>query len=242
MSEKGDTLDSLDHFDIAGICSRHGVWLHIDGAYGAPAAMTEDYRWMQTAFARADSLSLDPHKWLFAPLDVGCILIRDDRAARRAFTLHSEYTAVSQDDPIESYAFFDHGPELSRRFRALKVWMILKTRGVERIARMIQQNITLRRYLDGRIKSEPRLESLGSDLSISCFRYLPPGCEDEKTINISNRRILDRLVAGGRFYLSPTTLGGRFALRICIVNFRTTRDDMDRLADEVLLLGREIAG
>jgi len=227
--------------EIADICHQRGIWLHIDGAYGAPAAMTEDYRWMQAAFSRADSLSLDPHKWLFAPLDVGCILMRDDRAAERAFTLQSEYTAVSEEDPIERYAFFDHGPELSRRFRALKVWIILKTRGIERISRVIRQNIHLRRYLDKRIAAEPRLESLGSDLSISCFRYLPALGGNEEAINASNRRIIDRLVADGRFYLSPTTLNGRFALRICIVNFRTTRDDMDLLADEVVRLGDETA-
>ncbi|MFQ5490812.1 MAG: pyridoxal phosphate-dependent decarboxylase family protein, partial [Phycisphaerae bacterium] len=112
--------------EIADLVSGHRIWFHIDGAYGAPAAMTDDYAWMKIGFARADSLSLDPHKWLFAPLDAGCILYRDPAASARAFSVQAEYTAVSQTDPIEGFAFFDHGLELSRRFRALKVWMILK--------------------------------------------------------------------------------------------------------------------
>ena len=239
--------------EIAEVCRRHRVWFHIDGAYGAPAAMTSDYHWMQDGFAQADSMSLDPHKWLFAPLDVGCVLFRDETAAAQAFSLQSEYTAVSEEDGIERYAFFNYGLELSRRFRALKVWMILKGRGVRRITRMIEQNISLRRYLDARIAADPRLEALGSDLSISCFRYHPAGphtggagaCEpaapaEQVRLNALNRKILETLVAEGRVYMSPTTLGGRYALRVCIVNFRTMQGDINLLVDEVLRIGAEL--
>ncbi len=223
--------------DIADVCRCHGVWLHIDGAYGAPAAATREYRWMRGALARADSLSLDPHKWLFAPLDVGCVLIRSRQASRRAFAESAAYMAVSQTDTTESFAFFDHGPELSRRFRALKVWMILKTRGTEGIARVIEQNIALRRRLDERIAAEASLELVGSELSICCFRYVPTGARDQQSLNDLNRCLLERLVREGRVYMSPTTLEGRYCLRVCIVNFRTSEADIDLLVEEVLRIG-----
>ncbi len=226
---------------MADICTEQGVWLHIDGAYGAPAVITDGYAWMAEAFARADSLSLDPHKWLFAPADVGCVLVRDDEVSRRTFTLSSEYTTVTQTDPIERYAFFDHGLEMSRRFRGLKVWTILKARGANHIAEVIGHDIALRRHLDARIEAEQRLESLGSELSISCFRFVPEGEHPEERINALNQRILETLVAEGRCYMSPTSLDGRYALRACIVNFRTRQQDVDFLVNEVLRVGVEVS-
>ncbi len=231
------TIDPLT--DVAEICAEHGVWFHIDGSYGAPAVMTKDYAWMAEAFGRADSLSLDPHKWLFAPADAGCVLIRDEEISRRTFTVFSEYTTVTQTDPIERFAFFDHGLEMSRRFRGLKVWTILKARGADRIAEVIQYDIDLRRHLDVRIDAEQRLESLGSELSIACFRYVPERASSDERLNAINQNIVEALVAEGRCYMSPTTLEGRYALRVCIVNFRTRREDIDFVVDEVLRLGRE---
>ena len=233
------TIDPLN--DVADICEEHRVWFHIDGSYGAPAVMTEDYAWMAEAFGRADSLSLDPHKWLFVPADAGCVLIRDEEISRRTFTLFSEYTTVTQTDPIERFAFFDHGIEMSRRFRGLKVWTILKARGADRIAEVIQHDIDLRRHLDARIDAEPRLEPLGSELSIACFRYVPDNDVPVERLNVINQTIVETLVAEGRCYMSPTTLEGRYALRVCIVNFRTQREDVDFLVDQVLRI-REKAG
>ena len=232
-------IDPLD--EIASVCEQFNVWFHIDGAYGAPAAMTEEYAWMSRAFARADSLSLDPHKWLFAPLDVGCIMFRDAEITRRAFALTTSYVAVHQTDEIESFAFFDHGVELSRRFRALKVWMILATRGTRAIANVIRRNIALRKSLDKRIAAEPQLESLGSQLGICCFRYVPTGWRDEDLINRINERLLDQIVAEGHIFMSPTTLEGRYSLRVCIVNFRTRESDIDFLINEVLRVGTALA-
>jgi aromatic-L-amino-acid decarboxylase len=233
-------IDPLD--EVAEIAAENGVWLHVDGSYGAPAVITEEYSWMARAFSKADSLSLDPHKWLFAPVDAGCILIRDDRDAERAFTLFSEYTEITQTDPIERYALFDRGLEMSRRFRGLKVWTILKGRGVEGLRGAISHDIALRKHLDQRVADDPRLESLGSELSIACFRYVPEQnqsgtAEDEETIAAVNRRILETLVSEGRCYMSPTTLEGRYSLRACIVSFRTQISDVDFLVDEVLRVG-----
>ncbi len=226
--------------EIAGLAAGEGVWLHVDGAYGAPAVLVDEYRWMSEAFARADSLSLDPHKWLFAPFDAGCVLLRDEEAARRMFSLAGEYAAVTQTDPIERYAFFDHGPELSRRFRALKVWLILEVRGTDAIAEVIERNIALRQRLDARVAAEPRLEALGSELSISCFRYVPEGWSDGAGLDGLNRRILETLNAEGRVYMSPTTLDGRYSLRAAIVSFRTRAPDVDLLLDEVLRVGASV--
>ena len=232
-------IDPLER--IGSVARGHGVWFHVDGAYGAPAATTESYSFLRRGFALADSLSLDPHKWLFAPLDVGCILLRDAEASRRTFSLDSEYTAVQESAPIERFAFFDHGLELSRRNRALKIWAILKARGSHALRAAIAHNIELRHHLDERVTAEQMLEPLGSDLSISCFRWHPPGEENELQLERANRGILDNLVADGRFFLSPTTLEGRYALRVCIVNFRTRHSDMDLLVDEVLRIGASFA-
>jgi glutamate/tyrosine decarboxylase-like PLP-dependent enzyme len=196
---------------------------------------------MADAFARSDSLSLDPHKWLFVACDAGCVLVRDALATRRAFTQFSEYTEVVQTEPIERFALFDHGLEMSRRFRGLKVWTVLKARGADGIAAAIQHDIDLRRHLDARVAAEPALEPLGSELSISCFRYRPAAAP-LATLDQMNRAIVETLVSEGRCYLSPTPLDGRYALRACIVNFRTTRADVDFLIDEVLRIGAGASG
>ena len=138
--------------------------------------------------------------------------------------------------------FFDHGLEMSRRFRGLKVWTILKARGADKIAEVIQHDIDLRRHLDSRIDAEPRLESLGSELSIACFRYVPHREVSDERLNAINQTIVETLVAEGRCYMSPTTLEGRYALRVCIVSFRTRREDVDFVVDEVLRIGRDAEG
>jgi len=231
-------IDPLD--DLADLCESEDVWLHIDGAYGAPAAATERYAWMRDSFGRADSLSLDPHKWLFAPVDVGCLLLRDEHVAQSAFGWESEYTMISQTDPIERFAFFDQGLEMTRRFRSLKVWSILKARGADAIVDVIRRDIELRELLDALIEREPDLEHLGSELSISCFRYRPPDAESEEDVDEANRRIVETIIREGAAYMSPTYLDGRYALRACIVNFRTSEEDIHFLLDEVLRIGRAV--
>ena len=146
---------------------------------------------------------MEPHKALVAPADAGCILVRDEEDARRAFTLFSEYTEVTETDPVERYALFDHGLEMSRRFRGLKVWTILKARGAEGIGRVIAQDIELRKHLDRRVAADPRLESLGSELSIPCFRYVPDPAAPDDGVDAVNRPSVRTLVDEGRCYLSP---------------------------------------
>jgi len=227
--------------ELAAVCRDASVWFHVDGAYGAPAAMTAGHAFLRDGFARADSMSLDPHKWLFAPFDTGVLLVRDAQTLRDAYSETSEYITVTEADPLEAHAFFDHGMELSRRFRALKLWMMFELRGVAPYRQAIADNIALREYLDDRIAAEPELERLASGLSISCFRYVPPGSADADALDRLNARIQARLMATGEIALSPTTLDGRYSLRVCIVNFRTRRADIDWLVERVLAFGREEA-
>ena len=224
---------------LAAVCRDAGAWFHVDGAYGAPAALTPAYAFLREGFAQADSLSIDPHKWLFAPFDTGVLLVRDPQWLRAAYSETSEYISVTETDPLESHAFWDYGMELSRRFRALKLWMMFKLRGVAAYRRAIADNIALREYLDGRVQAERELELLASDLSISCFRYRPAGA-DAATLDRINAAIQSRLLATGEVTLSPTTLDGRYSLRVCIVNFRTRRADIDWLVEHVLGFGREL--
>lgn len=224
---------------IAEIAGRHSIWLHVDGAYGAPAAMTDSHGWLRAEFALADSLSIDPHKWLFSPLDAGCLLFRDASLARETFSESAAYTVVTQTEPLEAHAFFDYGMELSRRFRALKLWFAIKLHGIDKYRKAIEDNISLRQHLDERVSSSDRLELLASGLSISCFRAVRAGMNDD-ALDELNKRILDKLLQSGRFLLSPTELDGRFSLRICVVNFRTQRADMDALLDAVLAAADEL--
>lgn len=225
---------------IAEIASRHSIWLHVDGAYGAPAAMTDSHHWLRAEFAQADSLSIDPHKWLFAPLDAGCLLFRDAALARETFSETAAYTAVTQTDPVEAHAFFDYGMELSRRFRALKLWFAIKLHGTAAFSKAIENNIMLRQHTDECIAADERLEALASGLSISCFRVVRAGM-NQKELNALNQRILEALLQSGRFLLSPTELDGNFALRVCIVNFRTQREDIDALLDAVTTTANQLS-
>ncbi len=188
--------------ELASACREFGVWFHVDGAYGAPAAMTSACSFLREGFALADSLSIDPHKWLYAPFDIGVLLVRDPQRLRDAYAETSEYITVTETAPLEAHAFWDHGMGLSRRFRALKLWIMFKLRGVEAYRSAIAANIDVREYLDACIAAEAELELLASDLSISCFRYRPAGI-DAAALDRINMRIQRELLASGEIVLSP---------------------------------------
>jgi aromatic-L-amino-acid/L-tryptophan decarboxylase len=221
--------------DIANVARENNLWFHIDGAYGAPAAMLDSRRAMFAGLEQADSVSLDPHKWLYTPVDCGCLLFRDDAAARSAFVTEADYIKVHEQSEIESFAFWDYGIELSRRFRALKVWLTLKYYGTRRIAAAIADDIATAEYMARRVEEAEDLELLApTQLSICCFRYVPAKLrsqiettDDEHELNGLNAQIMHRVQRGGRAYLSNAMLGGKFALRACIINFRTTLADID---------------
>jgi glutamate/tyrosine decarboxylase-like PLP-dependent enzyme len=226
---------------ISEIAHRHGAWFHIDGAYGALAAIAERTRF--AGMELADSISLDPHKWLYQPLDCGCLLYRSSDAAQKAFAHSGEYARSLSADPIEGFAFFEESLELSRRFRALKLWMSLRYHGLAAFRESIRKDLAQARRLADAIRNEPHLELIAlGELSAVCFRYRGTGGLSEEGLTAFNTSVLRRVTARGRVYLSNASLDGKFCLRACIVNHRTTDADVDSVVQEVLAAAREIDG
>jgi glutamate/tyrosine decarboxylase-like PLP-dependent enzyme len=227
------SIDALD--EVADLCAEFGLWMHVDGAYGALAAMAipDAFRGM----GRADSLSLDPHKWLYQPAGVGCLLYRDAADARRAFSHTGDYARSLTNDPIEGSAIFEESIELSRPFRALKLWMSLRYFGLRAFQRSIAEDLELAQVLAGAIDAEPRLERLAPvALSVVCFRYK----NAQGDLDALNVAILKRVTQRGRVYLSNAVIHGQFALRACIVNHRTTEEDVRAVVSEVVTAAREV--
>ena len=218
---------------IANIAGQHSLWMHVDGAYGALAAMAVPEKF--AGLNLADSISLDPHKWLYQPLDCGCLLYRDATHARAAFSHSGDYAKVLSNDPVEGFAFFEETMELSRRFRALRLWLSLRYHGLQAFRSSIREDLALARRLANSITENPRLQLMAPvELSAVCFRYISGGVQTEEEQNQQNREILKRVVQRGRVYLSNATLRGKFCLRACIVNHRTTEADVDTVVPEVL--------
>ena len=236
-------IDPLDA--IAGICAREKLWLHIDGSYGALAARSTHVAGAMNGIARADSMSLDPHKWLFAPTDAGCLLVRDAATLQRAFSTGAGYIDVIADRDMSEFAYWDHSPELSRRFRALKIWFLLKVHGARAVQAAIDGNIAVAQHLAHSIDASDDFERLApAPLSIVCFRYTgggrlredAPARQDE-----FNKQLMVDVQRDGDSYLSNATINGRFALRACIVNFRTTAADADRLLATIRRVAQRLA-
>jgi aromatic-L-amino-acid/L-tryptophan decarboxylase len=221
--------------DIAALCREHNLWLHIDGAYGAFASLA-----MPEAFDGinlADSISLDPHKWLYQPTGCGCLLYRDPADAHRAFSHSGDYARSLTTDPIEGFAFFEESIELSRPFRALSLWLSLRYFGLRAFQQSISDDLHLAQVLANFIDAEPKLERVAPvALSAVCFRYIA----SSEDLDDLNRRILDRVIRRGRVYLSNATIHGHFALRACIVNHRTTEPDVHAIVTEVLAAASEL--
>jgi len=220
-------VDPLD--ELANVAKEFDLWFHVDGAYGAPGVLNERKKQLFTGLDRADSVSLDPHKWLYVPVDAGCLLFRDAAAARAAFsTEDADYIKTHGYADEEAFAFWDYGVELSRRFRALKVWLTLQYYGSRRIAQAIGEDVSLAEYLGEVVARADDFELLAPvELSICCFRYVPDRGLSDTELNQLNERVMERVQKGGRAYLSNATVHGRFALRACITNFRTTKTDID---------------
>jgi aromatic-L-amino-acid/L-tryptophan decarboxylase len=221
--------------DIADVAGESDLWFHVDGAYGAPGVLDERKKQLFEGIERADSVSLDPHKWLYVPVDAGCLLFRDAASARAAFnTEDADYIKTHGYSDEEAFAFWDYGVELSRRFRALKVWLTLQYYGTRRIAEAISGDISLAAYFGEVVSNADDFELLAPvELSICCFRYVPEGGASDVELDRLNERIMERVQKGGRAYLSNATVNGRFALRACITNFRTTKSDIDETVEAI---------
>jgi aromatic-L-amino-acid/L-tryptophan decarboxylase len=225
--------------EIAAVARRHNLWMHVDGAYGALAAIAAPAKFR--GMDLADSLSLDPHKWLYQPLDCGCLLYRDANAAHAAFAYTGDYAKTLTDDPVEGFAFFEESVELSRRFRALRLWLSLRYHGLLAFRAAIKKDLDLAERLAAAIALQPDLELLAPvELSAVCFRHIGSQSLSETERNRRNAAILKRVVQGGRVYLSNATLRGKFCLRACIVNHRTTEADVDSVIPEVLGAAKDL--
>jgi aromatic-L-amino-acid decarboxylase len=227
---------------LSGFCRGEGLWLHVDGAFGALAALAPDLRARLAGMEQADSLAFDLHKWGYFPIEVGCLLVRDGEQQRRTFTASADYLKPATGGVAGRQSrFADQGLQLSRGFRALKVWMGLKEQGADKLGRLIQQNVDQAAHLAARVREHAELELMAPvRLNVVCFRYVGRG-GGQTDLDALNRAVLVRLHESGLAVPSYTVLQGAYALRVAITNHRSRRSDFDLLVDEVLRHGRAIA-
>lgn len=229
--------------EIAELCREAGIWFHVDGAYGGFAAAVPGAPEALRALALADSVAIDPHKWLYAPLEAGCVLVRRPDALRNAFSYHPPYYHFG----TEAINYFDYGPQNSRGFRALKVWLGLRQAGRDGYVAAIADNIRLSQRLHAAVSADPDLDPFTQSLSITTFRYVPPevrggvgSTDTEKYLNELNERLLERIQTSGEAFVSNAVVGGRYALRACIVNINTRDEDVDALPEIVVRHGQAL--
>ena len=219
------------------MCREFRIWMHVDGAYGALASLVVPHLFQ--GLADSDSLSIDPHKWLYQLTGCGCLLYRDSSTAKRAFSYSDSYAEPLSQDPVEGFAFFDESIELSRPFRALGLWLSLRYHGIRAFRESIDEDLHLAQVLTDAILSERQLQLLAPvALSAVCFRFVGASTN----LDTLNRAILERLIERGRVYISNATINGAFALRACIVNHRSTEEDVRAVVDEVRAVAAELLG
>jgi aromatic-L-amino-acid decarboxylase len=228
---------------LSAVCREESLWFHVDGAYGAPAAVLPDAPDDLKALALADSLAVDPHKWLYAPLEAGCVLVRDPRLLTETFGYHPTYyrfDTAGEEPPIN---YYELGFQNSRGFRALKVWLVIRQAGRDGYVRMIGDDCRLAGLLYQAAVAHPELEALSLGLSIATFRYVPTDLDAagaEAYLDQLNEAVLERLKTGGEMFVTNAVVHGRFALRACIVNFRTTDADIAMIPEIVARVGRAL--
>jgi aromatic-L-amino-acid decarboxylase len=238
-------IDPLE--EIARFARREDLWMHVDACYGGFARLAPSACSLLEGLAEADSIALDPHKWLYLPADCGCLLYREPTSVSGAFALGADYTRIlaqGEHASIESFAFWDHGPELSRRFRALKVWMVMASAGARAIGEAIESNLDCARYFAGLIEESDDFELMAPvELSIFCFRHCPSNADPSALdLDEHNEKLLVALQHDGSSYLSNASIHGRFALRGCVLNYRTTRADMERLLEDLRRVAAALPG
>jgi aromatic-L-amino-acid decarboxylase len=234
--------------DIAAICREYDLWFHVDGAYGGFAAvLLNEGKGMVPGdlkgLSEADSVAVDPHKWLYAPLEAGCALVRKPEALRETFSFHPPYYHFAEEP--STFDYYEYGPQNSRGFRALKVWLALRQVGRAGYVEMLSDDIQLAQELYRLVEAHPELQAFTQALSITTFRYVPPDLtpgsqEVEAYLNQLNAELLTRLQRSGEAFLSNAVVGGTFLLRACIVNFRTSLEDVEALPVLVIRIGREV--
>jgi aromatic-L-amino-acid decarboxylase len=231
--------------ELADLAAEFGLWLHVDGAYGGPAVLAEDLRPLFGGIERADSIAFDPHKWLYTPHSGGCILVRDMQTLSDAFGVKASYIYQDLEATGRGVDLATMGPQFSRSFQALKVWVSLLAHGRAAYARRISHDAELARYLDAHATGRPDFEVMAPTvLSICCFRFVPEGIPDtagrDEYLDVLNKRIMTEIQLDGRAYCSNAVLQGRFVLRVCIVNFRTEAPEIDTLLDVAAEIGARL--
>ena len=226
---------------LADLCDAEDLWFHVDGAFGALAALSPQYRPVLEGMERADSLAFDLHKWMSMPYESGCVLIRDKDLHRQSFSASGAYLLPLSRGVAGGIWFSHYGIELSRGFRALKIWLSLKEHGANQYRRLIEQNISQAAYLASLIERSRDLELLApAPLNIVCFRFVKQGLDEERLTEL-NKEILLRLQEGGIAVPTYTTIKGKFAIRCSITNHRSRREDFELLVDNVIRIGGEIS-
>lgn len=233
--------------EIAAVCKEHGIWLHVDGAYGAPAAVVPDAHPDLKAMALADSIAVDPHKWFYAPFEAGCTLVRNPQLLLDTFSYRPTYYHFEgkEDDPRTN--FYEMGMQNTRGFRALKVWLLIQHAGREGYARMIGDDIELSKRMFDAVAAHPDFEATTQGLSIATFRYVPRDIASRasepavaKYLDELNTSILSHLQGGGELFVSNAVIQSKYVLRACITNWRTTAEDIDAVPGIVAAIGEKL--
>ena len=232
------TIDNLS--EIAAICKSHDLWFHIDGAYGIPAAAIPKLKSLFEGIQEADSIALDPHKWLYAPLEAGCTLIKNPQHLVDTYSSHPVYYNFGSSDEKSPTNFYEYGFQNSRGFRALKVWMAFQQVGKNGFIKMINEDVELSLLLFERVKQHPELEAVTQNLSITTLRYVPINYKNEEYLNELNEKLLNNLQQGGQVFLSNAVVKDKYCLRTCIVNFRTSRNDIEEIVEIIVREGRKL--
>jgi glutamate/tyrosine decarboxylase-like PLP-dependent enzyme len=235
-------IDPLDA--LADLCAAERLWLHVDGAYGAVGAALPSLQARYAGLGRADSIALDPHKWLSVPVECGAVLVRDGRLLRDSFSLVPDYLRTEADRGFGGLPWYsEYGIQQTRGFRALKLWMVLQHLGRDGVRDLIGRHLALARHLAALIDAAPDLERLADvELSIVCFRYAPARLRgDERALDLLNKRVMEDVQATGAAFLTQTTLGGCFALRACVLHYATADSDIAALVDAVRETGARLA-
>ncbi len=226
---------------IAAICKQHDLWFHIDGAYGIPAAAIAELSRMFDGILDADSIALDPHKWLYCPLEVGCTLVKNPQHLVDTYSSHPAYYNFGKNEEEASLNFYEYGLQNSRGFRALKVWMALQQVGRSGYVKMIGEDIDLSKLLFEEAARHPELDAVTQNLSITTLRYVPAGfMHEHQYLNTLNEKLLNELQQGGELFLSNALVSEKYCLRACIVNFRTTRKDIEEVVEIIVREGRRV--
>ncbi|PSL21764.1 pyridoxal phosphate-dependent decarboxylase family protein [Shimia abyssi] len=229
-----------DLVTISAICNEHDMWFHVDGCIGALIRIAPDHRHMVAGIDTADSVALDPHKWLHTPFEAGCVIVRDAERHHGAFEMHGDYLQMQERGLLAGPFLADYGFELSRGFKALKIWMSIKEHGLEKFGRLIDQNIAQGQYLTARIAENPVLELIApTEINIVCFRHRIENAT-ESQIKDFNTELMLQIQESGIAVISDTTLRDQHCLRVAVNNHRTRTEDLDILLDAVINTGAEI--